>query len=120
MKVSVSPCNAWPFVIVLNKVRSNLQARGYKTIRSIGRGFRIFDNNGDRKIDRIEFYQGLQDMGANISKREADALLNALDLNQDGVVDYNEFLLAIRGQPNAQRQEMIDLAFKKFDLTGDG
>lgn len=36
------------------------------------------------------------------------------------MVDYNEFLLAIRGQPNAQRQEIIDAAFKKFDLTGDG
>lgn len=80
MKVSSFQCNARTNV-VLNRVRVNLHKRGYKTIRSIGRGFRIFDDNGDRKIDRIEFYQGMSDMGAAISKREADALLNALDLN---------------------------------------
>ena len=81
-------------------MRSNLTARGVKTIRSLGRNFKIFDNNGDRKIDRVEFYQGLQDMGANITKREAECLLSALDTNQDGVVDFNEFLYAIRGCPN--------------------
>ena len=78
------------------------------------------DNNGDRKIDKLEFYQGLMDMGANITKREAEVLLEALDTNQDGVVDFNEFLVAIRGQPNAARQAIIDAAFTKFDLSGDG
>ena len=78
------------------------------------------DVNGDRKIDKLEFYQGLQDLGANITKHEGHVLLEALDTNQDGVVDFNEFLIAIRGQPNATRQAIIDEAFAKFDLTGDG
>jgi Ca2+-binding EF-hand superfamily protein len=59
-------------------------------------------------------------LGANITKREGECLLEALDTNQDGVVDFNEFLIAIRGCPNAKRQAVIDSAFAKFDLSGDG
>ena len=86
----------------------------------MGKQFSILDNNGDRKVDKQEFYQGLQDLGAGITKREAECLLDALDTNQDGVVSFDEFLIAIRGCPNAQRQQIIDAAFKKFDISGDG
>ena len=45
----------------------------------MGRSFRIFDDNGDRKIDKQEFYWGLKDLGAEISMNEAQILLNHLD-----------------------------------------
>lgn len=86
----------------------------------MGKTFSIIDNNGDRKVDKQEFYQGMQDLGAGITKREAETLLDALDTNQDGVVSFDEFLYSLRGSPNAQRQATIDAAFKKFDLSGDG
>ena len=78
------------------------------------------DDNGDRKIDKQEFYWGLQDLGAGVSKNEASLLLDYLDTNQDGVVSYDEFLVGIRGTPNEKRMEVIDLAFKKFDKDGNG
>ena len=106
--------------VVLEKVRASLNARGVRTIRGMGRSFRIFDDNGDRKIDMQEFYWGMKDLGADISKREAQVLLDHLDLNKDGVVSYDEFLYGIRGAPNATRQEIIDQAFAKFDLDGSG
>ena len=55
---------------VLDKVRRNLLARGFKNVRGIGKSLSIIDVNGDRKIDKLEFYQGLQDLGANITKQE--------------------------------------------------
>ena len=51
-------------VKVLDRVRTSLNARGVRTIRGMGRSFRIFDDNGDRKIDKQEFYWGMKDMGA--------------------------------------------------------
>ena len=86
----------------------------------MGRAFRIFDDNGDRKIDKQEFYWGMKDMGADLTKREAQILLEYLDTNQDGVVSYDEFLYGIRGAPNAVRQEVIDAAYCKFDKDGNG
>ena len=91
------------FNLVLEKVRSNLNSRGVKTIRGMGRSFRIMDDNGDRKIDKQEFYWGLQDLGAAVSKNEAQLLLEYLDTNQDGVVSFDEFLVGIRGIPSECR-----------------
>ena len=86
----------------------------------MGRSFRIMDDNGDRKIDKQEFYWGLKDLGAEVTKREAVLLLDYLDLNKDGVVSYDEFLYGIRGAPNATRQQIIYECFGKFDHDGNG
>jgi Ca2+-binding EF-hand superfamily protein len=47
-------------------------------------------------------------------------LLKLFDKNGDGSLDFNEFLIGIRGQPNNKRQAMIDKAFLKFDKDGSG
>ena len=45
-------------------MRSQLQARGAKTIRGLGRAFRHFDSvDGNRKCDANEFFTGLSDIG---------------------------------------------------------
>ena len=95
-------------------------SRGTKTIRGLGRVFRIIDDSGNRKIDKQEFYFGLKDQGVDISKKEAEALLDFLDLNDDGLVNFDEFLYGIRGKPNQRRQAFIDKAFYKFDKDGNG
>jgi Ca2+-binding EF-hand superfamily protein len=67
----------------------------------MGKVFRIMDNgDGNRKINKEEFYIGLKDLGVTISKREAEILLAYLDTDDDGVVNYDEFLFGIRGKPN--------------------
>ena len=47
-------------MLVLDKVREQIKARGAKTIRGLGRTFRNFDSfDGNKKIDKQEFYSGL-------------------------------------------------------------
>mmetsp|Transcript_41464 Transcript_41464/g.36835 ORF Transcript_41464/g.36835 Transcript_41464/m.36835 type:complete len:126 (-) Transcript_41464:303-680(-) len=43
-----------------------------------------------------------------------------LDTNGDGVVDFEEFLIGVRGQMNQRRQAITDKAFLKFDKDGSG
>ena len=66
----------------------------------MGRVFKIIDNSGDRKMDKEEFYFGIKELGVQITKKEAEALLDYLDTNDDGYVNYDEFLYGIRGKPN--------------------
>ena len=75
---------------------------------------------GNREVDKEEFYFGLKELRVNISKREAEALLDYLDTNDDGYVNYDEFLKGIRGKPNNKRQAFIDKTFLKFDKDGNG
>ena len=59
--------------IVLNKLKDQLKSRGETTIRGLGRTFRVFDNvDGNRKIDRSEFLNGLNEIGVSITQAEAD------------------------------------------------
>ena len=105
---------------VIEKVRGALKSRGTKTIRGMGRAFRIMDDSGNRKLDKQEFYWGIKDLGVTISKRESELLIEALDTDKDGHVNYDEFLVGIRGKPNERRQAYIDKAFLKFDHDGNG
>jgi Ca2+-binding EF-hand superfamily protein len=59
--------------------------------------FYNFDFDGNRKIDKQEFYTGLKEYNVAITKREAEILLEYLDTNEDGFVNFDEFLVAIRG-----------------------
>jgi len=87
----------------------------------MGKVFRIVEApDGTRKVDKEEFYVGLKDLGVKITKKEAEALLDYLDTSDDGYVNYDEFLVGIRGVPNAERQAVIDQAFNKFDKDGYG
>ncbi len=61
-----------------------------------------------------------KDLGVVITKKEAEALLDYLDTSDDGYVNYDEFLVGIRGTPNPVRQAVIDQAFAKFDKDGYG
>ena len=40
------------FLLVLERVKASLNSRGVRTIRGMGRSFRIMDDNGDRKIQK--------------------------------------------------------------------
>ena len=86
----------------------------------MGRVFRIIDDSSNRKLDKQEFYWGMKELGVTISKRESEILIEALDTDKDGLVNYDEFLVGVRGVPNEKRQEIIDLAFAKFDFDKNG
>ena len=96
-------------------------ARGAKTIRGLGRTFRNFDSfDGNHKIDAEEFYSGLCEIQIRVTRDEARALMGLFDTDGDGHVNFDEFLVGIRGSLNAKRQAMVDKAFLKFDANGDG
>lgn len=65
--------------LVLQKVRDALEARGDKTIRSLGRVFRSMDSfDGNKKVDKDEFLIALQQLGVKVTKSEA-AVKNCWD-----------------------------------------
>lgn len=94
--------------------------RGAKTIRGLGRVFRTMDDSGNRKVDAQEFFVGLNECGCNLTKDETDLLLGHFDTDHDGNVNFDEFLVGLRGKLNEARQAVVDQAFCKFDSDGSG
>ena len=56
----------------------------------------------------------------SLSKEETETLLACLDTNGDGNVNYDDFLVAVRGSMNKARADVTEAAFCKFDTEGCG
>ena len=101
---------------VLDHVKDCLQKRGTKTIAGLARTFRALDSyDGNKKVDAGEFSVGLRENGADISEKQATTLLQFFDTDGDGHVNFDEFLVGIRGKLNARRKAIVEKAFLKFN-----
>jgi Ca2+-binding EF-hand superfamily protein len=106
---------------VINKAKDIINKRGVESIRSTGRVFRQFDSyDGKDKVNKDDFLFGLRESGINLPKEDQDVILTFFEKNQDGMINFSEFLVALRGKPNDRRQAIIDKAFLKFDKEGNG
>ena len=45
-------------------------------------------------------------------------ILDFFEKDKDGMINFSEFLNALRGKTNERRQAMINEAFLKFDKEG--
>ncbi|EFX88955.1 hypothetical protein DAPPUDRAFT_304741 [Daphnia pulex] len=104
----------------LERLRLQCLQRGVAGIRDFGRTFRIWDDDGNRKISYEEFVKGLSDFGASLTATEAQQLFHSMDKNSSGSIEYDELLIALRPPMSKSRISLILAAFQKMDKTGDG
>lgn len=97
-----------------------LERGGSAGINSLGRVFRLMDEDDNRRLSKDELSIGLEHYGLYMSGEEIDQLMGAVDKDKSGKMNLTEFLLAIRGQINQRRQQMIDMAYKVLDKNGNG
>ena len=104
---------------VLDKVRKDLLKRGAHGIRGLGIVFRRMDDNGDKHLDKYEFEWGMRESGHALGPMDMERLFKYFDKNRDGRISYDEFLVAIRGDMNDRRTDLVKLAYEKLDKNGD-
>ena len=106
---------------VINKAKDIINKRGVESIRSTGRIFRQFASyDGKDKVNKDDFLFGMRESGINLPKEDQDVILGFFEKDHDGMINFTEFLIALRGKPNDRRQAIIDKAFLKFDKEGTG
>eukprot|EP00953_Heterococcus_sp_UTEX-ZZ885_P035893 18521-Heterococcus_DN1.PRE.1 len=54
--------------------------------------FRGVDVDGNGTLDRAEFLKCLRDSGLGFTRRELNLMMTVVDRNNDGVIDYEEFV----------------------------
>ena len=69
----------------------------------IRRQFKIMDDNGSGTLDIHEFRKGIRDFQIGIEGQDVDNLFKAFDLNNNGDIDYDEFVRAVVGPMNQFR-----------------
>jgi Ca2+-binding EF-hand superfamily protein len=83
--------------------------------------FLLFDQNGDGSITITELENVLKNLNMNPTKQELEDMLNEVDIDKNGTIDFDEFV-ALMGQKfqNRDTEEELQLAFKVFDKNNDG
>ena len=105
---------------MMQDIKDTLKQRGAMMIRGIGRVFRILDNNRNKQLDKTELLWGLKDFDIHLSEEQVDVLVKHFDRDGSGTVNFDEFLVALRGELNAFRTGFIKQAYDKLDVNKDG
>ena len=66
------------------------------------------------------FRSVINDLKIPINERDVRSIFNSFDNNGIGIIDYEEFLNAIKGNMNSFRQGLVELAFNNIDKDGKG
>lgn len=83
--------------------------------------FSLFDKDGDGRITTAELGTVLRSLGHNPTEAELQGLIQAVDTDNSGTVDFPEFLSVVAKRGKAcDSEEEIREAFRVFDKDGNG
>ncbi|CAG5131809.1 unnamed protein product [Candidula unifasciata] len=105
----------------VERLRLACLTRGANGIKGLARTFKIMDDDESRTLDKKEFAKGIHDYGlVEFDKAQIDELFQIFDKDNNGHIDFDEFLVRLRPPMNQNRKNLIYQAFHKLDKTGDG
>eukprot|EP00092_Neocalanus_flemingeri_P032668 GFUD01035533.1.p1 GENE.GFUD01035533.1~~GFUD01035533.1.p1 ORF type:complete len:154 (+),score=62.38 GFUD01035533.1:119-580(+) len=83
--------------------------------------FNIFDKDGDGKITSVELGSVLKNLGQNPVETELSDMINEFDVDGNGTVDFDEFLVMMSKQmQDKDSDDELRQVFKVFDRDGNG
>jgi calcium-dependent protein kinase len=89
--------------------------------RELAQVFFSLDRNGDGRISKTELLAKYGEIvGVVEAEREVSEIMQKIDLDGSGFIDYKEFLKASMEKSKNANKESLDAAFKMFDRDGDG
>jgi len=83
--------------MLLTNLRERLAKRGTRGIASIGRKFKIADDDRSGNLNKAEFVKAMHDFRIGMNDRQCAQVYNVFDRDGSGEVSYDEFLRTIRG-----------------------
>ena len=91
-------------------------------IASLKNIFVSIDKNGDGQLTIPEMMEGIQKSGINTDTLGIDIkeVLQNIDSNASGVIDYTEFIAATLEKKKYLREDRLWSAFRVFDVDGNG
>ncbi|KAL7872671.1 hypothetical protein AOLI_G00117420 [Acnodon oligacanthus] len=112
----------------IGKDRERLGSLGYladqlteEQIAEFKEAFSLFDKDGDGTITTKELGTVMRSLGQNPTEAELQDMINEVDADGNGTIDFPEFLtMMARKMKDTDSEEEIREAFRVFDKDGNG
>ena len=69
-----------------------LKMQDHDTEKNLINAFNVFDKNRDGQIIKDDFRSIINNLGEKLTQSEIEELLKEADLDDDGKIDFNEFV----------------------------
>jgi len=89
-------------------------------IKALRETFMALDGNGDGLLTINEMKEGLAKAGLKEIPPDLQQIMEDVDSDGSGVIDYTEFLAATLAKAQYLKEDVCWSAFKLFDKNGDG
>jgi calcium-dependent protein kinase len=89
-------------------------------IHQLRAAFEALDENGDGLLTAAELRDGMAKAGFSDIPTDLQQILEAVDSNSSGVIDYTEFLAATLDKQAYMKEDICWAAFRAFDRDGNG
>merc|ERR1719420_1479184 len=89
-------------------------------IKSLRDTFMALDGNGDGLLTPAEMRDGLAKAGLKDIPPDLQQIMEEVDSDGSGVIDYTEFLAATLDKKSYMQEDVCWSAFRVFDRNGDG
>ncbi|XP_078180405.1 calcium-dependent protein kinase 3-like [Carex rostrata] len=101
----------------LRVIADHLSAEEVEDIKDM---FKLMDTNNDGIVTYEELKNGLQKFGSHLAESEVQMLIEAVDTNGKGSLDYGEFLAVSLHLQRMANDDHLRRAFSYFDKDGNG
>ena len=91
-----------------------------KLLNELSQLYDKLDNNSDYQITKSELYKAYKEAGIAISNEELDKIINSLDFDNNGTIDYEEFIRMCIPKEKLFTEANLENAFLLFDKEKKG
>lgn len=80
--------------------------------------FKSIDKNNDGRLSHEEILNGYKELG--LPSSQAEEIIKKVDSDMSGIIEYSEFITAAQDWRNICEKDVLEKAFKTYDIGGDG
>lgn len=90
-------------------------------LNQLAEQFKEFDKDGSGALSPDELKIALREVqGVDYNEQEIKEIIKKIDIDGDGEINYSEFLMASLNQNALLSSEKLEMAFRMFDVDGNG